>query len=49
MEIYDEAISCYRKALVLDPSNEGYKKNLQIAEEKQRIQELVCCKVIICC
>ena len=41
MEIYDEAITCYKKALHLDPNNEGYKKNLQIAEEKQRLQELV--------
>jgi len=41
MEIYDEAIACYEKALLLDPNNDGYKKNLQIAEEKNRIQTLV--------
>jgi len=34
MEIYDEAIKCYEKALKQDPNNEGYKKNLQIAQEK---------------
>ena len=41
MEIYDEAINCYKKALELDPDNEGYKKNLTIAEEKQRLQQVV--------
>ena len=41
MEIYDEAISSYKKALSLDPENEGYKKNLQIAEEKQKAKESV--------
>uniref|UniRef100_H2YTD6 SGTA homodimerisation domain-containing protein n=1 Tax=Ciona savignyi TaxID=51511 RepID=H2YTD6_CIOSA len=34
MEIYDEAIKSYEKALKLDPDNDGYKKNLKIAEEK---------------
>ena len=43
MEIYDEAISCYKKALTLDPNNDGYKKNLQIAEEKQKLRETVSC------
>ena len=49
MEIYDEAISCYKKALELDPDNDGYKKNLQIAEEKQRLQESVRCSMLMCC
>lgn len=38
MEIYDEAILCYQKALELDPNNEGYKKNMEIAQEKQKAQ-----------
>nr|CAB3265685.1 RNA polymerase II-associated protein 3-like [Phallusia mammillata] len=38
MEIYDEAIKCYEKALELDPNNEGYKKNMEIAQEKQKTQ-----------
>lgn len=34
MEAYDQAVECYEKALKLDPSNEGYKKNLKIAQDK---------------
>lgn len=32
---YDDAVTAYQKALELDPNNESYKQNLQIAEEKQ--------------
>lgn len=34
MEIFDEAVKCYEKALEIDPENEGYKKNLGLAKEK---------------
>jgi len=36
MNKYAEARDAYRKALELDPSNEGFKNNLAIAEEKIR-------------
>ncbi len=31
---YSEAVSYYKKALELDPDNDTYKANLQIAEQK---------------
>jgi len=34
MEAFDQAVECYEKALKLDPNNEGYKKNLKIAQDK---------------
>ena len=36
MSKYPEAISFFKKALVLDPENDTYKSNLKIAEQKQR-------------
>lgn len=33
---YPEAISYFKKALVLDPENDTYKSNLKIAEQKQK-------------
>lgn len=36
MNKYPEAISYFKKALVLDPDNDTYKSNLKIAEQKQR-------------
>lgn len=33
---YPEAISYFKKALVLDPENDTYKSNLKIAEGKQK-------------
>lgn len=36
MSKYPEAISYFKKALVLDPENDTYKSNLKIAEQKQR-------------
>jgi len=41
MEIYDEAIACYKKALLIHPNVDGYKTKLQIVEEKYKIQEMV--------
>jgi len=34
MEAYEQAVECYEKALKLDPGNEGYKKNLKVAQDK---------------
>jgi len=34
MEAFESAVECYEKALKLDPDNEGYKKNLKIAQDK---------------
>lgn len=34
MSKYPEAISYFKKALVLDPENDTYKSNLKIAEQK---------------
>lgn len=36
MNKYPEAISYFKKALVLDPDNDTYKSNLKIAEQKQK-------------
>lgn len=36
MSKYPEAISYFKKALVLDPENDTYKANLKIAEQKQK-------------
>ena len=36
MNKYPEAISFFKKALVLDPDNDTYKSNLKIAEQKQK-------------
>nr|XP_046226320.1 small glutamine-rich tetratricopeptide repeat-containing protein beta isoform X2 [Oncorhynchus gorbuscha] len=36
MNKYPEAISYFKKALVLDPGNDTYKSNLKIAEQKQK-------------
>lgn len=33
---YDQAVEAYKRAVELDPSNESYKTNMSIAEEKQR-------------
>lgn len=33
---YDLAVECYEKALKLDATNEGYKKNLEIAREHMK-------------
>lgn len=33
---YSEAVSYYKKALELDPDNDTYKANLQIAEQKMK-------------
>ncbi len=35
---YSEAVSYYKKALELDPDNDTYKANLQIAEQKMEGQ-----------
>ena len=42
MEIFDEAVKCYEKALEIDPENEGYKKNLGLAKEKLTATTAVC-------
>ncbi|XP_012277686.1 small glutamine-rich tetratricopeptide repeat-containing protein alpha isoform X2 [Orussus abietinus] len=34
LERYREAKECYQKALEMEPDNEGYKNNIQLAEEK---------------
>ena len=31
---YEEAYEAYNKAIQLEPTNEGYKQNLKIVEEK---------------
>ncbi len=31
---YEEAYEAYNKAIQLEPSNDGYKQNLKIVEEK---------------
>lgn len=36
MTKYPEAISYFKKALVLDPENDTYKSNLKIAEQKHK-------------
>lgn len=36
MNKYPEAVSYFKKALVLDPENDTYKSNLKIAEQKQK-------------
>lgn len=36
MSKYPEAITYFKKALVLDPENDTYKSNLKIAEQKQK-------------
>lgn len=36
MNKYPEAITYFKKALVLDPENDTYKSNLKIAEQKQK-------------
>lgn len=36
MNKYPEAISYFKKALVLDPDNDTYKSNLKVAEQKQK-------------
>ena len=36
MTKYPEAITFFKKALVLDPENDTYKSNLKIAEQKQK-------------
>ncbi|EMP36522.1 Small glutamine-rich tetratricopeptide repeat-containing protein beta [Chelonia mydas] len=36
MNKYQEAITSYQKALVLDPENDSYKSNMKIAEQKLR-------------
>ena len=33
---HTEAIKCYKKGIELDPSNQNFKTNLEIAEEKAR-------------
>lgn len=36
VEKHKDAVDCFKKALELEPSNESYKTNLQLAEEKVR-------------
>lgn len=36
MNQYPEAISYFKKALVLDPENDTYKSNLKITEQKHK-------------
>lgn len=31
---HESALECYRKALELDPTNQSYQNNLEIAEQK---------------
>lgn len=38
LEDHESAFECYRKALELDPGNQSYQNNLEIAEQK--LQEL---------
>ena len=38
LEDHESAFECYRKALELDPSNQSYQNNLEIAEQK--LQEM---------
>lgn len=38
LEDHESAIECYRKALELDPGNQSYQNNLEIAEQK--LQEI---------
>ena len=38
LEKHKEAVDNFKKALELEPDNESYKSNLQIAEDKVRIQ-----------
>ncbi|GMS83826.1 hypothetical protein PENTCL1PPCAC_6001, partial [Pristionchus entomophagus] len=38
---YDQAVEAYKKAIELDPSQESYKNNLKIAEDKVRESEAV--------
>ena len=33
---HTEAIKCYKKGIELDPNNQNFKTNLEIAEEKAR-------------
>lgn len=33
---HSEAVRCYERAVQLEPENESYQSNLQIAEEKMR-------------
>lgn len=37
---YEEAYEAYNKAIQLEPSNDGYKQNLKIVEEKLRSSSL---------
>jgi tetratricopeptide (TPR) repeat protein len=34
VEKHKEAVDCFKKALELEPDNESYKSNLQLAQEK---------------
>lgn len=36
---YDQAVTAYEHALELDPTNESYKSNMALAQEKQREAE----------
>jgi tetratricopeptide (TPR) repeat protein len=38
LEDHESALECYRKALELDPGNQSYQNNLEIAEQK--LQEM---------
>ena len=38
LEKHKESVYNFKKALELEPDNESYKSNLQIAEDKVRIQ-----------
>ena len=43
MEEYEKAVDCYKKALELDPDNEGYRNNMKIAQDKiQERPPMVC-------
>ena len=41
MESYQMAVECYKKALSLDPENEGYKKNLKLAQDKATVSYIL--------
>ena len=42
MEKHREAVENFKKALELEPDNESYKSNLQIAEDKVYYRLLLC-------
>merc|ERR1711892_576276 len=39
IDLYAESENCYEKALVLEPDNDSYKKNLEIVREKLKDQK----------